>query len=242
MSSLLTEKVTPELIQKLKLNHIAIIMDGNRRWAKENNLPTFMGHKEGVSALKRSVIAFKELGIKYLTVYAFSTENWNRDKKEVEFLMELLGNTLKDETKELNQNGVKISIIGDKQGLSKKLQKEIKNSESTTKDNTELNLQLAINYGSRAEITNTVKKIQADNIKAEDITEETISNYLYTRNMPDPELVIRTGGEYRLSNYLLWQLAYAEIFISKIGWPAFNKDVLEDIILEFAKRNRRFGA
>ena len=227
------------LVEECNLKHVAIIMDGNRRWAKERNLPSAVGHKKGVDSLKATMKACDELGIKYLTVYAFSTENWNRKPEEVNFLMDLLGDTLKNELDEMNENNVVISFIGDTTKLSDKLQKILKNAVKTTKKNTGVNLQIAFNYGSRDEIVKAVKDIIDEGIT--DITEETISQHLYTKNIPDPDLLIRTGGEMRVSNYLLWQIAYSEFIVLPEYWPEFNKEKLAKCIIEYARRNRRFG-
>ena len=228
-----------QIVKDLDLKHIAIIMDGNRRWAKSKNLPSAFGHKKGVEALKDTMRAFDDFNIKYLTVYAFSTENWNRKPEEVNFLMDLLGETLKHELKEMNENNVVISFIGDTTKLSTKLQDILKNATETTKNNTGVNLQIAFNYGARAEITKAVQDI----IKSgkSDITETTISEHLYTSNIPDPDILIRTGGEMRISNFLLWQVAYSEIIVIPEFWPEFNKETLVECILEYKQRNRRFG-
>ena len=228
-----------KIVEECDLKHIAIIMDGNRRWAKERNLPSAVGHKKGVDALKATMRAFDDLGIKYLTVYAFSTENWNRKPEEVNFLMDLLAQTLKNELKEMNENNVVISFIGDITKLSDKLQTILANAVETTKNNTGVNLQIAFNYGSRDEIVHAVKDIISEGIQ--DITEETISQHLYTKNIPDPDLLIRTGGEMRISNYLLWQIAYSEFIVIPEFWPEFDKNKLANCILEYKRRNRRFG-
>lgn len=234
-----------EIICKCQLKHIAIIMDGNRRWAKKHKLPSTSGHSAGVKALKSAVKSCGELGIQYLTVYAFSTENWGRKKEEVDFLMFLLGETIKKELKNLHKNNVKIKIIGNLKTLNKDLQKILHDAMDTTSENTGLNLQIAINYGSREEICNAVSLIAADvkagKINPEDVSDELISSYLYTSSIPDPDLLVRTGGEQRLSNYLLWQSAYTEIYVTGIHWPDFGKSELEKAILEYARRNRRFG-
>ena len=228
-----------KIVEECNLKHIAIIMDGNRRWAKEKNLPSMVGHKKGVEALKTTMRAFDDFGIKYLTVYAFSTENWNRKPEEVNFLMDLLGETLKNELREMNENNVVISFIGDTTKLRNKLQKILANAVETTKNNTGVNLQIAFNYGSRDEIVHAVKNIVKEGIT--DITEETISDHLYTKNIPDPDLLIRTGGEMRVSNYLLWQIAYSEFIVIPEFWPEFNKEKLAGCVLEYKRRNRRFG-
>ena len=230
---------TEQIVKDTNLKHIAIIMDGNRRWAKEKNLPSALGHKKGVDALKKTLCACDDFGIKYLTVYAFSTENWNRKKEEVDFLMELLATTLTNELEEMHSEGVKISFIGDIKKLSPKLQKILENSVNLTQNNTGVNLQIAFNYGSRAEIVHAVKNIIAEGIS--DITEDVISDHLYTKGIPDPDLLIRTGGEIRISNYLLWQIAYSEILITDQYWPDFDKTSLELAVQEFYKRQRRFG-
>ena len=228
-----------KIVEECNLKHIAIIMDGNRRWAKEKNLPSAIGHKKGVDALKKTMRACDDFGIKYLTVYAFSTENWNRKPEEVNFLMDLLGQTLKNELQEMHENNVVISFIGDITKLSEKLQSILKNAVDTTKDNTGVNLQIAFNYGSRDEIVRAVKNRVKEGLT--DITEQTVSEHLYTSNIPDPDLLIRTGGELRVSNYLLWQIAYSEIIVIPDFWPEFDKDMLSECLIEYKKRNRRFG-
>lgn len=230
-----------EIVKSTNLKHIAIIMDGNRRWAKEKFLPSAMGHQKGVDSLRSTMRLFDKLGIKHLTVYAFSTENWNRKKEEVEFLMGLLAKTLLNELDEMHKENVQIRFLGNISGLSDELQKIVKNAQEKTKNNTGVNLNIAFNYGSRDEITNAVKAIVKNGINAEDITEETISNYLYTKDIPDPDLLIRTGGEKRISNYLLWQLAYSELYVTDTYWPEFDEIELSKAIVEFEKRNRRYG-
>ena len=240
----LDEKITG-YVKDTNLQHIAVIMDGNHRWAKERNLPSAFGHKKGVDALKKTMRACDDFGVKYLTVYAFSTENWNRKQEEVDFLMDLLGQTIKNELKEMHENGVVINFIGDLTKLSKKLQEILANAVEVTKNNTGVHLQIAFNYGSRDEIVHAVKeiaqKVQSGEEKLESITEDTIAKHLYTRDIPDPDLLIRTGGEMRVSNYLLWQIAYAEFVVTKMLWPDFDKDALADAIEEFHSRQRRYG-
>lgn len=234
-----------ELVKETNLQHIAIIMDGNRRWAKEKGFPSAIGHKKGVDALKKTVYACDDYGIKYLTVYAFSTENWNRKPEEVDFLMNLLGTTIKNELKELDENGVVISFLGDLTKLSPKLQEILYHAIEVTKNNTGVHLQIAFNYGSRDEIVNATKllgeKIKSGELDVDDITEEVFSQQLYTKDIPDPDLLIRTGGEIRISNYLLWQIAYSEILIVDEFWPEYDKEFLSRAVQEFYRRNRRWG-
>ena len=240
----LDEKITG-YVKDTNLQHIAVIMDGNRRWAKERNLPSAFGHKKGVDALKKTMRACDDFGVKYLTVYAFSTENWNRKQEEVDFLMDLLGQTIKNELKEMHENGVVINFIGDLTKLSKKLQEILANAVEVTKYNTGVHLQIAFNYGSRDEIVHAVKEIaqnvQSGEEKLESITEDTIAKHLYTRDIPDPDLMIRPGGDYRISNYLLWEVAYSEFYFTNTYWPDFSKELLENIINNFNKRERRYG-
>jgi len=234
-----------EIVKKTNMQHVAIIMDGNRRWAKEKNLPSAVGHKKGVDALKTAVQSCHKLGIKYLTVYAFSTENWNRKPEEVNFLMELLAHTIKNELKELHENQVVINFIGDLTKLNSKLQKILSNAVETTKDNSGVNLQIAFNYGSRDEIVNAVKNISNrvlnNEISIDEISETTISDALYTKSIPDPDLLIRTGGEMRISNYLLWQIAYSEFLVTPQYWPDFDEESMAEAVIEFKNRQRRFG-
>lgn len=233
------EKEIQEIVKTSNLQHIAIIMDGNRRWAKEKNLPTMIGHKKGVDALKTTMRACDDFGIKYLTVYAFSTENWNRKPEEVEFLMNLLGETLKTQLTEMHENNVVISFIGDTTKLNPRLQEILNNAVNVTKNNTGVHLQIAFNYGARAELINAIQKI-IDNGEKE-ITEDLINKNLYTSTIPDPDLLIRTGGEKRISNFLLWQIAYSEILVTQEFWPDFGKEQLIDAIKEFSSRKRRYG-
>lgn len=239
------EQEIKDIVKTTGLKHIAVIMDGNRRWAKEKNLPSAFGHKKGVDALKTVMYACDDFGVKYLTVYAFSTENWNRKKEEVDFLMNLLAETLKNELQEMHEHGVVISFIGDLTKLSPKLQTILSDAVETTKNNTGVNLQIAFNYGSRDEILHAVKaiaqKVEDGEIKPDDITEAMICENLYTKNVPDPDLLIRTGGEMRVSNYLLWQIAYSELLVTKRYWPEFDKNALAEAVLEFNKRQRRYG-
>ena len=246
MSKILEEeKDITDIVEKTNLKHIAIIMDGNRRWAKEKGLPSAVGHKKGVDALKKTVYACDDFGIKYLTVYAFSTENWNRKPEEVDFLMNLLGTTIKNELKELHENGVVISFLGDLTKLSPKLQEILYHAIDVTKDNTGVHLQIAFNYGARDEIVSAAKnlalKVKNGELDIDSINEEIFSKELYTKNSPDPDLLIRTGGEIRVSNYLLWQIAYSEILIVDEFWPEFDRTFLANSVREFYNRNRRWG-
>ena len=228
-----------DIVKETNLTHIAIIMDGNRRWAKEKGLPSAMGHKKGVESLKKVVKAADKFGIKYLTMYAFSTENWNRKKEEVDFLMNLLAITMKNETKELNENNVNISFIVNLSALNKNLQDVLLNAKEVTKNNTGVNLQIAINYGARDEIITAVNEILKSGIKEVDVN--LFENFLYTKNIPDPDLLIRTGGELRVSNYLLWQIAYSEIYVTKKYWPEFDEEALIEAVRAFKERQRRYG-
>ena len=245
METITLEENIKEIVKNTELKHIAVIMDGNRRWAKERHLPSAMGHQRGVQSLKNTLKACHSFGVQYLTVYAFSTENWNRPKDEVNFLMGLLANTIKNELKELDENGVRIKFIGKISELNEELKKILHDAEEKTKNNTGVKLQIAFNYGSRMEITNAVKKIVEDvangKIKAEDISEQTIQERLFTKDIPDPDLLIRTGGEQRLSNYLLWQSAYSEIYVTDTFWPDFDRESLASAITEYSARTRRFG-
>lgn len=234
-----------EIVRNTNFQHVAIIMDGNRRWAKKRMLPSAAGHKKGVEALRATLKACAKFGIKYLTVYAFSTENWKRDKEEVEFLMSLLAKTIVNEVPEFIENDIRLTFIGDRKSLSKEIVEVLEFGEKETAGCKTLNLQIAFNYGARMEITNALKeialKVENGEICAEKITEDLISQNLYTSNIPDPDLLIRTGGEQRISNYLLWQCAYTEIYITDIFWPEFDEKALADAILEFNSRQRRFG-
>ncbi len=235
-----------EQVKKGKMpEHIAVIMDGNRRWAKQNMLPAKLGHKEGAMRVIDLVRACSELNIKYLSVYAFSTENWGREKPEVDYLMNLLIEFVKKELNYLHQNNVKIRLMGNLKDLPEKTRKEVERSIELTKNNDKLTLNIALSYGSRAEITNAVKRVIMDyenkQINIEEINEEVFKKYLYTYDMPDPDLLIRTSGEMRLSNFLLYQLAYTEFYFTDIMWPEFNKEELLKAIYSFQTRKRRYG-
>jgi len=225
--------------------HIAIIMDGNGRWAKERKLPRSAGHKAGVETIREIVKECSKLKINYLTLYAFSTENWKRPKEEVSTLMKLLVEYLSKEIQELNSNNVVINSIGDISKLPLICQKELMHAYEVTKNNTGLILNLALNYGGRNEIINAFKQMYKDlknnKLKEEEICENIFSKYLYTSGMPDPDIIIRTSGEQRLSNFLLWQCAYSEFWISDVKWPDFKKEHLHEAILDYQRRDRRFG-
>lgn len=226
--------------------HIAIIMDGNRRWAKNKKIDTRLGHKKGAETLENIVRYCNKIGIKYLTVYAFSTENWKRSKEEVGALMMLLQNYLDDFAKRADTENIKINMIGERENLSKGLLKSIDNAIERTKNNTGVQFNVAFNYGGRNEIVTAVKKI-ADDVKNDklqigDITEELVSKYLYTNDTPDPDLLIRTSGEIRTSNFLPWQLVYSEFYFTDKLWPDFGPDDLDKAIEEYNRRTRKFGA
>lgn len=245
MKNILSDFEIQNIVKESALNHIAIIMDGNRRWANLKNLPSSFGHKKGAEVLKETIKECDAFGIKYLTVYAFSTENWNRTQEEVNFLMDLLVQTLKNELGEMNEKNVKIRFVGNISALPEKLKKVMNEAENLTSKNTGVNLQIAFNYGSRDEIVHAVKsiaeKINSGEINPDEITEKTISDNLYTKSIPDPDLLIRTGGEMRVSNYLLWQIAYSEFYVTDILWPDFDKESLSRAIEDFHSRQRRFG-
>jgi len=225
--------------------HIAIIMDGNGRWAKERGYDRIFGHQNGVVSVRETTEAAAEIGIKFLTLYAFSTENWCRPQSEVDALMELLIDTIEKETPTLNKNNVRLMAIGDLSRLPVNAREKLARCIETTTKNTGLSLVLALSYSSRWEITNATKNICKDvlagKISIEDINDELISNNLTTKSIPDPDLMIRTSGEERISNFLLWQLAYTELYFTKTHWPAFRKENLYQAIYEFQQRERRFG-
>jgi undecaprenyl diphosphate synthase len=226
--------------------HVAIIMDGNGRWAKARGLPRTAGHRKGVEAVRRTVEAARELGIPYLTMFGFSSENWRRPEGEVFDLMQLLRFYLRSEIAELHKNGVRLRVIGDRSKLSGDIVTMIEKAEELTRGNTELNLIIALSYGSRQEIADAARQMVRDalegRLRPEDVTEESFSARLLTRDIPDPDLLIRTSGEQRISNFLLWQSAYTELVFVDTLWPDFTKRDLEDAIREFNQRDRRYGA
>ena len=230
----------PEEFKKLP-THIAIIMDGNGRWATARGLPRAEGHRVGTEAVRRVVRSCIDFGIKYLTIYAFSTENWARPQEEVNGLMLLLETVVVNELDELHREGVRIQHIGRLESLRPGLRDKIKNAVEVTRDNQKLIFTIAWNYGGRDEIICAIQRIIQDGIPAEKVTEELVSSYLFTSNSPDPELLIRTSGEQRLSNFLLWQTAYTEWVVTPVFWPDFDKEDLRKAIIEYGNRDRRFG-
>ncbi len=235
-----------ELIDLKKLpRHIGIIMDGNGRWAKQRGMLRMFGHENGVKAVREASEAAAELGVEHLTLYAFSTENWNRPKAEVDALMKLLVKTINKETKTLNKNNIRLNAIGNLQSLNKPVYDDLMKAIENTSGNDRMTLTLALSYSSRWEITNAVQviasKVEKGELSASDVNEQLISNHLGTAGIPDPELMIRTSGESRISNFLLWQLAYAELYFTKELWPDFRKESLYEAIYDFQNRERRFG-
>lgn len=225
--------------------HIAIIMDGNGRWAKEKGKLRVFGHQNGVKAVRDTVESAAEIGIKHLTLYAFSTENWNRPKFEVNALMELLVSTINKETKTLMENNIRLNAIGDLEQLPSSCLRELKEAIDKTKNNTRMTLHLALSYSSKWEITQAVKKIAEEvkegKLELSTINDSTLDQYLTTAGIPDPELLIRTSGEHRISNFLLWQIAYSEFYFTDKLWPDFRKEDLYDAIIDYQSRERRFG-
>ncbi len=238
-----------ELLQKINIdylpNHLAIIMDGNGRWAKQKGMLRALGHESGTKSVKTTVETCAKLGIKNLTLYAFSTENWNRPKLEVDTLMKLLVSSLKKEIKTLQNNNIKLNAIGNLTNLPDSVQKELLEVINKTAENTRMTLTLALSYGAREELIQAVKKISnkvKNNIISEEAIDESIINqHLYTHNLPDVDLVIRTSGEHRISNFLLWQIAYAEFYFTNVLWPDFSENDLYESIISYQKRERRFG-
>lgn len=226
-------------------HHVAIIMDGNGRWAQKRHLPRFAGHKAGVETVREIVKACGEKGIKVLTLFAFSSENWRRPKKEVGLLMELFLTALEHEVRKLHKNGVRLRIIGDTTAFPDKIQKRIREAEALTADNEALVLNIAANYGGKWDITQAVRKlaaqVQQGELSAEQIDADIIASKLSMYDLPEPDLFIRTGGEQRISNFLIWQLAYAELYFTDVLWPDFNRKEFEQALISFAGRQRRFG-
>jgi len=236
----------PESINRDQIpKHIAVIMDGNGRWAKQNGKPRVFGHKNGVKAVRSVTEGAAEIGVEYLTLYAFSTENWNRPKAEVTALMQLLVSTISKELKTLNKNNIRLQAIGDLKSLPGNCNKELQSAINNTSQNTGMTLILALSYSSKWEILNAINgllnDVKGQKVISDSIDESVFKNYLCTKDYPDPELLIRTSGEFRISNFLLWQLAYAELYFSPILWPDFRKEDLWDAISDYQKRERRFG-
>lgn len=234
-----------DIILEALPKHVAIIMDGNGRWAKQKGMMRAFGHENGTKSVRQTVEASAELGIENLTLYAFSTENWNRPKLEIKTLMKLLISSLKKEIKTLQDNNIKLSAIGNLNLLPSRVHKELSEVMDATKDNERMTLTLALSYGSREELLNTVKeisnKVKNNIISPDSIDESIINKHLYTQNLPDVDLLIRTSGEQRISNFLLWQIAYAELYFTHTLWPDFTKQDLYKAIIEYQKRERRFG-
>ncbi len=222
-------------------NHVAIIMDGNGRWAEQRGLPRLAGHQAGMSNIHFTVEYFNEYHIKYLTLYAFSTENWGRPENEVSGLFHILEESIDKETAELHKMGVKLRHLGRLEELPKGLQQSINRALESTKNNTEMTLSFAFNYGGRIEILDAVRRIIAEGVSPQNVDEELLNNHLYTAGLPDVDLVIRTGGEIRISNFLMWQAAYSEYYFTKVLWPDFTKKDIREALLSYSRRQRRFG-
>ena len=221
--------------------HVGIVMDGNGRWAQQRGQPRVFGHRAGTDNIRRVLEASINAGIKVLTIYAFSTENWNRPPAEVRALMQLLSRTIRDQLQELHKNGVRIRHSGSLIGISDTLKRQIAEALELTRNNDTITLNVAFNYGGRAEIIDAVQRIIADGLPPEAVTEDMFSHYLYTQELPDPDLIIRTGGEYRLSNFLIWQAAYAEYYATPTYWPDFDETELRYALVAYTERDRRFG-
>lgn len=237
---LLSDKELPLSAETIPA-HVAIIMDGNGRWAKKRGLPRPAGHRAGAENLRRIINAAVEFDIKILTIYAFSTENWDRPKREIRALMKIFARVLNQEIHSLHEQGVRIHHIGDLVGIDANISRGVRNAIELTKDNDRLILNIAFNYGGRAEILQAVKKMLKDGVEPDELTEDLFSSYMFTRGLPDPDLVIRTSGELRISNFLIWQAAYAEFYPAPTYWPDFDRDALHEALVAYASRNRRFG-
>lgn len=222
--------------------HVAIIMDGNGRWARQRGLPRIAGHRAGAKNIRKVVEAFANYGVKYLTLFAFSTENWSRPRKEIHGLLRLLSSSIDEEIEAFHEANIKLRHIGKLDRLPLELRRKVKSATEFTKDNTRMTLCLAFDYGSRSEIVDAVRCIKEGNVSPEGISEAIFSSYLDTADIPDPDLVIRTGGETRLSNFLLWQAAYSELYFTPVLWPDFNKKEIEEALLDYRQRQRRFGS
>jgi len=223
------------------VKHVAIIMDGNGRWAKSRGLPRLAGHRAGTENLRRIITASVEFGVQYLTIYAFSTENWGRPPEEVQGLMGIVADVIERELAELNKEGVQLRHIGQLEGLKPDLRNKVLHAIELTKQNSRLILNVAFNYGGRSEIVHVIQKIIADEVKPEDVSEALVNQYLYTAGIPDPDLIIRTSGELRVSNFLIWQGAYSEWYITPTYWPDFDKEEYRRALDEYKNRDRRYG-
>lgn len=236
----MNKTIRQTLIDKIP-EHVAIIMDGNGRWASKRGLPRLAGHHAGTENLRRIIRASVEFGVKFLTIYAFSTENWNRPREEVEGLMRILEDVIDKELKELNEQGVQIRHMGRLDQLAPALQRKVNQAVDFTKQNSRLVLNVAFNYGGRDEVVQAVQNMIRDGIPAEDITPELLSRYLYTAGVPDPDLIIRTSGELRISNFLIWQSAYSEWYVTPTLWPDFSREEFQKALAEYGRRDRRYG-
>ncbi|MBI2303710.1 MAG: di-trans,poly-cis-decaprenylcistransferase [Chloroflexi bacterium] len=235
-----TSQASPPYLSRLP-RHVAIIMDGNGRWAAQRGLPRVAGHRAGTENLRRVIESFADHGIKYLTLYAFSTENWLRPKEEVRGLFHLLGQVIKREARTLKEKGVKLQHLGKMEGISLRLQKEIRQAIEMTRDNDLIIVSVALNYGGREEILNAVRRIIVDGVPPETVDGALMERYLYTAGQPDPDLIIRTAGEMRLSNFLIWQSAYSEYYATPTLWPDFGEEEIQNALLAYSQRQRRFG-
>ena len=236
----MAKKESLEDLKKIP-RHVAIIMDGNGRWAKERGLPRLAGHRAGTENLRTIIRASAKFGIEYLTLYAFSTENWSRPKAEITGLLHILADVIDKELKELHEEGARLIHIGHLEGLPQKLQEKVRHAIELTKDNSRVNIIIAFNYGGRDEIINAIKNIIRDDIDPEDVDEALVSSYMFTSGLPEPDLVIRTSGELRTSNFLTWQSVYAEWYFPKVYWPDFNEEELRKALEDYSERERRFG-
>ena len=242
MVAKLHEHTVSEATELMEIpRHVAIIMDGNGRWAKARGLPRTEGHRQGTENLRRILRACVEFGVEILTIYAFSTENWKRPRAEVRVLMNILEMVIDRELRELHDNGVQIRHIGELKGIDPLLQRKIRHACEFTRDNSKLILNVAFNYGGRDEIVHAVRRIVADGVPPEEIDEALLSRYMYTGSLPDPDLIIRTSGEIRFSNFLVWQGAYSEFYFTPVYWPDFDKEELRKALVEYNRRTRRFG-
>jgi undecaprenyl diphosphate synthase len=221
--------------------HVAIIMDGNGRWARQRGLPRLAGHRAGTENLRRVIQRFGDYGVQYLTLFAFSTENWSRPRSEVDGLMRILGRVIRRELGHLHENGIRLLHLGRLEGLPPRLRRQVEEAMELTRHNRRMTLAIAFNYGGRAEIVDAVRRIVAAGVRPEEVDEALVARYLYTAELPDPDLIIRTGGEMRLSNFLLWQGAYAEFYSTPVYWPDFGEEDIDQALLAYSQRQRRFG-